>query len=212
MPAPTTLDAFLDVVEKSKQVETSLLTAYLQEQRQKEALPAELHKLAAQLVREGLLTLFQAEQFLQGKHKGFSLGGYRIIERIGVGGAGTVYLGEHEIMKRQVALKVLPTIYAEDPAMRERFRREARAAAMVDHPNVVHLYAFAKEGALYYLVLEYTDGPNLQQVIARQKMLPIPIACESPRQAALGLQHAHDAGLVHRDVKPANLLVDPDGV
>jgi serine/threonine protein kinase len=208
MPAPATITDFLDVVRKSQQVDASRLDAFL---RRPDALPGEPRALAALLVRAGVLTAFQAEQFLLGKHRGFTLGGYRILERLGSGGSGTVYLAEHLVMKRRVALKVLPAAYADDPAVLGRFRREAQAAAALDHPNIVRAYDFRQEGLLYFLVMEYVNGPSLQEVLQRQGPLPVAVACDYVRQAAVGLQHAHEHGLVHRDVKPANLLVDASG-
>src|SRR3954471_7538954 len=102
MPAPATINEFLEVVRKSNQLDYSRVEAYLHAHRPK--LPEKPRKLAVELVRAKLMTTFQAEQFLQGKYKGFHLGGYRVIERLGAGGAGTVYLAEHEVMKRLVAL------------------------------------------------------------------------------------------------------------
>jgi len=209
MPAPATISEFLHVVRKSKQVDTKRLDAYVQ--RQGNTLPPEPKKLAAMLVRDGMLTAFQAEQFLQGKYKGFALAGYRIIERVGSGGTGTVYLGEHEVMKRRVAIKVLPPAVANDPSILERFRREAQAVATLDHPNIVRAYDFRQEASLYLLVMEFVDGPSLQQVLDTKGALTVGVACEYIRQAALGLQHAHEADLVHRDIKPANLLIDNSG-
>jgi serine/threonine protein kinase len=200
---------FLDVARKSNQLDNERLETFLQARG--DHLPADPRKLAALLIREGLLTTFQAEQFLQGKYKGFHLGGYRIIERIGTGGAGTVYLGEHQLMRRPAALKVLPTALAEDPGVLARFRVEAEAAATLDHPNVVHLFDFRQEGRIFYIVMEYVDGPNLQQLVTRKGRLPVAVACEYIRQTAMGLQHIHDKGMVHRDVKPANILVDSTG-
>jgi serine/threonine protein kinase len=211
MPAPATIDDFLDVVRKSNQVDIERLSAYLKGRRQNDTLPPDPRKLAALLIRDGLITNFQAEQFLQGKYKGFTLGGYRLLERLGTGGTGTVYLGEHEVMRRRVALKVLPPSLANDPATLERFRREAQAAAALDHPNIVRAFDFRQEGLLHFLVMEYVNGPSLQDVLHRSGPLPIDVACEYVRQAAVGLQHAHEAGLVHRDVKPANLLIDATG-
>src|SRR5262249_28090512 len=159
-------------------------------------------------IRDGVLTTFQAEQFLQGKYRGFTLGGYRLIERLGAGGTGTVFLAEHEVMKRHVALKILAPNVAGDPAVLERFRREAQPAGALDHPNIVRAYDFRLEAQLHVLVMEYVHGPSLQQVLERSGPMSVPVACDYVRQAAIGLQHAHDAGLVHRDIKPANLLVD----
>src|SRR5262249_51942361 len=139
MPVVASVHAFLEVARKSNQIDNARLDAFL---AGRQDVPAEPRKLAALLVRQGLITTFQAEQFLLGKYKGFPLGGYRIIERLGCGGAGTVYLAEHEMMHRRAAIKVLPTPLAEDPATVERFRIEAKAAAVLDHPNVVHLYDF----------------------------------------------------------------------
>src|SRR5262245_8574567 len=107
MPPPATIDDFLTLARKSNQLDPQTLESYLSTPRNS-PLPKEPRKFAQQLVRDGMLTVFQAEQFLQGKYKGFMLGGYRIIERLGQGGAGTVYLAEHEVMKRRVAIKVLP--------------------------------------------------------------------------------------------------------
>src|SRR4051812_40594713 len=113
MPAPATADDFLDIVRKSNQVDCARLDAFLGS-RPSARMP-EPRKLAVSLIRAGVITLFQAEQFLLGKHKGFALGGYRIVERIGMGGSGTVYLAEHQVMRRWVAIKVLPTGLAADP-------------------------------------------------------------------------------------------------
>jgi serine/threonine protein kinase len=212
MPAPANIDEFLDVVRKSNQVDPSRLEAYMQRFQNGDTLPPEPKKFAALLIREGLLTNFQAEQFLQGRYKGFHLGGYRIIERIGTGGSGSVYLGEHEVMKRKVALKILPSSIATEPGVLERFRREAQAAAALDHPNIVRAYDFRQDGQVHFLVMEYVNGPSLEQVLRTQGAMSVPVACEYIRQAAIGLEHAHEAGLVHRDVKPGNLLVDPSGI
>jgi serine/threonine protein kinase len=210
MPAPESTEDFLDVVRKSRQIDNARLEAYLCERRG-DPLPAEPRQLAALLVRSGVMTTFQAEQFLQGKYKGFLLGGYRILERLGIGGTGVVYLAEHQVMRRRVALKVLPAAGAAEAGILERFRREAQAAAALNHPNIVRAYDFREEGPMPFLVMEHVDGPSLQEVIERQGALPVAVACEYIRQTAIGLQHAHEAGLVHRDIKPANLLVDAAG-
>src|SRR5262245_24370563 len=104
MPAPTTPTEFLDVLRRSNQVDEARLVAFLNDPANKAT--SNHRKLAARLVRAGVISVFQAEQFLLGKHKGFTLGPYRIIERIGAGGSGTVFLGEHQVMRRRVAVKV----------------------------------------------------------------------------------------------------------
>ncbi|MFQ3594328.1 MAG: serine/threonine-protein kinase [Gemmataceae bacterium] len=210
MPAPATVDAFLEIVRKSNQVDSARLDAYLKQRP--EGIPTTPRKLAASMIRAGILTIFQAEQFLLGKYRGFYLAGYRILERIGIGGTGTVYLAEHALMKRRVAIKVLPTPMANDPVTRQRFMREAQVAGQLQHPNVVQVLDFREENGLHAIIMEYVHGPNLQQLLNRRGPQPVRQACEYIRQAALGLQHAHEAGLVHRDVKPANLLLDATGV
>jgi serine/threonine protein kinase len=114
-------------------------------------------------------------------------------------------------MKRRVALKVLGVERARDPACRARFLREAQAAAALDHPNLVRAYDVEMEGPVCFLVMEYVEGINLQELVGRCGPLGPARAAHYVRQAALGLDHAHRAGLVHRDVKPANLLVGRAG-
>src|SRR5262245_53549260 len=140
MPAPLSIDEFLDVVRKSGVVDEKRLQAALDKLAAAGQLPNEPGKLAGLLVRDGVLTQFQAEQFLQGKWRRFTLGKYKVLERLGAGGMGSVYLCEHKLMRRRVAVKVLPTAKAEDPAALERFYREARAVAALDHPNIVRAY------------------------------------------------------------------------
>jgi serine/threonine protein kinase len=209
MPAPTSAEELLGLIRKSNQIEPSDLDPWLE--KHAADLPREPKKLAALMRNEGLITQFQAEQFLLGKYKGFQLGGYRLIERLGSGGTGTVYLAEHEVMKRPVALKVLPVQIASDPATLARFQREAQAVAALDHENIVRAYDFRKEQSLYVFVMEFVDGPSLQQVLDNKGALDVDVACDYIRQAALGLHYAHQVGMVHRDVKPANLLVDSAG-
>src|SRR3954470_8168130 len=137
MPAPSTTAELIDLIQKSGVVEPPRLTAYLQDLRDRSALPAEPAPLAERMVRDGVLTYFQAEQILLGKWKRFSIGKYKVLERIGAGGMGQVFLCEHKLMRRRVAIKVLPTAKAEDESSLERFYREARAVASLDHPNLV---------------------------------------------------------------------------
>ncbi|MFM7150101.1 MAG: serine/threonine-protein kinase, partial [Gemmataceae bacterium] len=210
MPAPVNAQDFLEIARRSNQIDAALLEKYSggPESGRDSSSP---QLLASSMVRDGVLTLFQAEQFLLGKYKGFELGGYQILDRLGQGGTGVVYLARHEIMDRLAAIKVLPSSLADNSRYRALFQHEARAAATLHHPNVIQIHDFRKEGPLAYLIMEYIDGPNLQQILDQHGPLSIPQACEYARQAALGLHHAHEGGLIHRDVKPANLLVNPDG-
>ena len=209
MPAPATIDGFLEVLGKSGLVEAERLRQFLQ---QHSGLSSTPRKLAARLVAAGLLTLFQAEQLLLGKHRGFTIRKYRILERIGSGGHSTVYLGEHMVVKRRVAIKVLPTARSENPSAVARFYREARAAGALDHPNLVKAHDIDCENGLHFLVMDYIDGSSLQQIVARFGPLSIARSAHYIRQAAQGLQAAHAAGLVHRDIKPANILLHRHGV
>jgi len=208
MPAPATVNEFLDLVRKSGVLDDKRLEAYAQKLQTANSMPADPAKVAGVMVRDGLLTTFQGEQILQGKWRRFTIGKYRVLERIGSGGMGSVYLCEHKVMRRRVAVKVLPTAKASDPSSLERFYREARAVAALDHANIVHAYDIDQDENLHFLVMEYVDGASLQEMVKRTgPMDPLRVA-HYMRQAALGLGHAFERGLIHRDIKPGNLLVD----
>jgi eukaryotic-like serine/threonine-protein kinase len=212
MPAPTSIDEFLELVRKSGVLDDNRLDAHMSKLRDKDEVPADVVKLAAVLVRDGILTNFQAEQLVQGKWKRFTIGKYRVLERLGSGGMGSVFLCEHIFMCRRVAVKVLPSAKAAEPSLLARFYREARAVAAVDHPNIVHAYDIDQDETLHFIVMEYVDGPSLQEIVRRSGPLGLERACHYISQAALGLDHASAAGLVHRDIKPGNILVDCTGV
>jgi serine/threonine protein kinase len=163
------------------------------------------------MVRDGLITQFQAKQLLAGKHKGFFLGQYKFLDQIGSGGMGAVFLAEHTQMLRRVAIKILPPSKAQNESSLLRFKREAQAIAAVDHPNIVRAFDVGNEGGYHFLVLEYVEGVSLQELLNRGP-LSVPHAANMIAQAALGLQHVHECGLIHRDIKPANLLLDRKGV
>jgi serine/threonine-protein kinase len=167
--------------------------------------------VARHLVGCGALTKFQAEMLLIGRTNGFFLGQYRILDEIGCGGMGRVFKAVHETMARIVALKVLPNELLQDARARQLFQREVRALACLIHPNIVTAYDANQSGDRCYLVMEFVDGPNLEQLVREQGPLPVGQACDFIRQAALGLQFAFEKGMVHRDIKPANLLVQRGG-
>jgi tRNA A-37 threonylcarbamoyl transferase component Bud32 len=210
MPAPTTTDELLDFVRKSELVPPPRLQAFTK-QATAAASAGTPRELADLLIAAGLLTKFQADQVMQGKWRGFTIGKYRVLERLGAGGMGTVYLCEHLMVGRRVAVKVLPTSQADNPAALGRFYREARAAGVLDHPNLVKAHDIDQDGALHFLVMEYIDGSSLQSIVSRSGPLAIERAAHYIAQAAHGLQHAHSAGLIHRDVKPGNILVERNG-
>jgi serine/threonine protein kinase len=211
MPAPPTLEGFLDLVLKSGLVDPEHLDAALKAITDVAPLPTEPKELAAQLVAHGVLTFFQAEQLLQGKWRGFTVGKYRLLERLGAGGMGIVFLCQHPFMQRLVAIKILPAVLAADPVYLKLFYQEAQALAALDHPNIVHAHDIDQAGNLHFLVMEYVDGFSLQEVVDTYGPLDVLRAAHYLRQAALGLQHAFERGLVHRDIKPSNLLLDRQG-
>jgi hypothetical protein len=207
MSNPSSTAEFLDLVRQSGIVPEKQLTEFL---GGLDDPPQDPVRLAAVLVKRGVVTNFQAKLLLAGKYRGFRIGQYVIRDQLGQGGMGAVYLAEHETLRRRVALKVLSKADAAGPAGVERFMREARSAAALDHPNIVRLFDVGRQGSLHYLVMEYVDGQTLEQVLTRG---PIPCgrAAEYIAQAAAGLQHAYEKGFVHRDIKPANLMLARNG-
>jgi serine/threonine protein kinase len=202
------LGDFCALVLRSELVPRSTLDIYLTRLKTNGSFPTDVAGLAAAAIRDGLLTEFQARLILQGKWRNFFLGGkYKVLEPLGAGGMGTVFLCEHRHMRRRVAVKVLPPDMA-GPEQILQFQREAQAVAMLDHPNIVRAFDVSREGGLHFLVMEFIDGASLQYLVDSRGPLPIGRAVNFVAQAALGLQHAHENGLVHRDVKPSNLMLD----
>jgi serine/threonine protein kinase len=136
---------------------------------------------------------------------------YRVLQLLGRGGMGAVYKAEHQLMRRLVALKVIDQGLTSDPAAVERFRREVIAAARLTHPNIVTALDAEQVGSLHFLVMEYVTGQSLAELVAGRKRLPVAQACNYAAQAAAGLQHAFRCGMVHRDIKPHNLMLTPQG-
>jgi serine/threonine protein kinase len=136
---------------------------------------------------------------------------YRILEVLGSGGMGAVYKAEHRLMQRPVALKVINPEWVASKSAVERFRREWQAAGRLHHPNIVTAYDAEQAGETHFLVMEYVKGTDLGKLVTEGGPLPVAQACDYVRQAALGLQHARDNGMVHRDIKPHNLVVTSSG-
>ena len=169
-------------------------------------------RISAGLVSAGILTPWQAKKILAGRNRGFFLGGYRLLRPLGKGGMGVVYLAEHEVMKRLMALKILPQEATNNPKRIAQFKQEARAAAQLDHQNIVRAYDFAETDGKFFIVMEYVDGIDLHHAVVRDAAMSVPTAMDIMAQAASGLAHAHDRGVVHRDIKPGNLMLRTDGV
>lgn len=166
-------------------------------------------ELAAKLVELGHLNSWQSDQLLAGRTR-FTLGPYRILDSIGQGGMGQVFKAEHTIMHRLVAIKVLPASKS-SPEMVDRFMREIRAQARLDHDNLVRALDAGHDGKVHFLVTEFVPGLDLRRLVRRHGKLGMAQAASIIAQAANGLAHAHAKGLIHRDVKPGNVLVMPDG-
>lgn len=209
-----TPEKFLEIVEKSGLVEPKKLSGLVEKIREAQGggLPASTTRLARVFQKKGLLTEWHLEKLLDGKYKGFFLGKYKLLGHIGTGGMSSVYLAEHTKMHDRRAIKVLPKKRVKDSSYLARFQLEAKAIASLSHPNIVLAYDIDNEGDVHYIVMEYVDGLDLQALVKRDGPLDPSTAADTIAQAARGLDHAHKNGVIHRDVKPANLLIDPDGV
>ena len=213
MPAPNTIDGFLELGFKSGLLERETVQTCQSNWTRSGTPPQSPKEMADAFIKEGVLTHFQAEKLIAGRWRGFIISDkYRLLERLGAGGMGAVYLCEHIKMGRKVALKILPIQQAGDVASLARFYREARAVARLDHPNIVRAHDIDNDDKLHFIVLEFVDGSNLHDFIRRNGTVTPERAAHYIRQAAIGLQHAHEAGVVHRDIKPGNLLLDRQGV
>lgn len=139
-------------------------------------------------------------------------GRYKLISRIAIGGMGEVWQAQDEVILRDVAIKILKQEYMGDPGFLERFRTEARHAAMVNHEGIANVYDYGEDGGSAYLVMELVPGDSLARILEVEKTLPSEKVLDIISQTARALYQAHEAGLVHRDVKPGNLLITPDGI
>ncbi|MHC4406198.1 MAG: protein kinase domain-containing protein, partial [Planctomycetota bacterium] len=173
--------------------------------------PQDARELAKELFRQKRLTRFQAQALYQGKTRGLVLGNYVVLDKLGRGGMGQVYKARHKVMERVVALKVLPSEATRSERAVRRFRREMKAAARLDHPNVVLAYDADSDHGVHFLVMECVEGEDLSSVISRHGRLPIGKVLDYTIQAAKGLEYAHSQGVIHRDVKPSNLILDSSG-
>ncbi len=212
MPQVTS-ERFVEFVRKSRLVDESALEKLLEKVRARcdGKLPADAKKLATVLENKGLITAWHSEKLMAGKYKGFFLGKYKLLGHIGTGGMSSVFLAEHVRMAHKRAIKVLPKKRVADASYLARFQLEAKAIASLNHPNIVGAYDIDNEGDVHYIVMEYVDGLDMQALVKRDGPLDFGVAADLLSQAADGLHHAHGKGVVHRDVKPANLLIDQEG-
>lgn len=212
MPRPETLDDVVALVRQSKLVDEVRLSTFLDQLRVSGFENHTPRNILSLMAAQGLVTCYQASELAVGRRTDFHLGPYRILDRLGRGGMGQVYLCEHTVVGRQVAVKVLSSGLQSDAGARKRFAREAKAAAVLDHPNVVLVYDIEVGTNPPYMVMEYVDGMSWQAAVVRQGPFSPAEVANCGMQAARGLQAIADAGLIHRDIKPANLLVDRTGV
>lgn len=163
--------------------------------------------ILGELERRQRLTRYQVVQLLQANPQALAVGTYLILDRLGSGGMGVVYRARHRMLDRIVAVKVLSPEVTKSRNAVARFKREAEASARLSHPNIVAAYDALEANGLHFLVMEYVEGCDLASLVKRQGPLSVPMALNCIVQAACGLEHAHAAGIIHRDIKPQNLLV-----
>jgi serine/threonine protein kinase len=163
--------------------------------------------LAQELLRRGWLTSYQVNLLLQGRRGELTLGPYLLLARLGGGGMGRVFKARHRRVGRVVAVKVLSGEQLRDPEALRRFHREIEATAKLSHPNAVFAYDADQLGDSHLIEMEYVEGTDLARLVQERGPLPVAETCDYVCQAALGLQHAHEQGLVHRNIKPSNLLL-----
>lgn len=208
MDKPVATHDFLALLNRSELLSEKDFAKVASRYQAEEISPRELAKT---LVNEGTLTRFQAERLLDGRYRGFFIDRYQLLEVLGVGGMGYVYIARDSSTDEKVALKVLTDVNEVDPGMFARLQLEARAGMLLDHPNIVKTKRIEEAGAKCFVEMEYIRSINLHELIALTGPLKWSQACDLMQQAAKGLHHAHRAGFIHRDVKPANFLIDAEG-
>ncbi|MCI0639060.1 MAG: serine/threonine protein kinase [Gemmataceae bacterium] len=164
-------------------------------------------QLARHLGQRNFLTIYQINQLLAGRAKDLVLGPYRFLDRLGQGGLSSVYKARHVDYDWLVALKVLRPEAMASEAGRRQFLLEMEAMAQMDHPNIVGFVDVDEWDNTFYFAMEFVDGIDLAKLVTLSGPMPVSDACDYIRQAALGLQHAHERNLVHRDIKPGNLFL-----
>lgn len=177
-----------------------------------ESRPKDVPGVAKLLVENETLTDLQADQILKGRGAALVLGDYLLLDKLGVGGMGQVFKARHRKMERLVAVKVMSSAAMKDEAAVKRFQREVRAAAKLEHPNIVTAHDAGEHRGVHYLVMQYVEGSDLSNLVKRQGPLSVDQSVNCVLQAAKGLSYAHAEGVIHRDIKPGNLLLDKKGI
>ncbi len=172
--------------------------------------PLDSTALAERLVRDNLLTTFQAKRLLSNRPGGLIVGRYIILDRIGSGSMGRVYRAHHAMMDRVVALKIIAPEISSNERVVARFQREMKLVGRLDHPNVVRAFDADQINRVLYIVMEYVAGSSLSDRLKKKGPIPAAEMIDYAAQAALGLAHAHEQGIVHRDIKPSNILLNDD--
>lgn len=173
--------------------------------------PADAQQFARILVKQKKLTAYQAQQVYAGKAKTLVLGNYLVLDKLGQGGMGMVLKARHRRMDRLVALKVLSPTVVKTPDLLARFQREVKAAARLEHQNIVIAFDADEANGTHFFVMQYIEGTDLSVLVKTTGPLPVDQAVDCVLQAARGLEFAHRHGVIHRDIKPANLLLDHHG-
>jgi serine/threonine protein kinase len=204
-----TASQFFRILEDEELIDSARLRALTESECSSEA---DASRLAAQLVREQHLSPYQAKLLLDGGAKSLIFGDYVVLEELGAGGMGKVLKARHRRMQRVVALKVVRRAALDSPEAIRRFQREVQVLASLNHPNIVIAYDSREQAGEHYLVMEFVDGSDLAKLVRKRGPMPVPQAVACILQAARGLEHAHSQQIVHRDVKPANLILDNYGL
>ncbi|WP_417392325.1 FHA domain-containing serine/threonine-protein kinase [Gimesia sp.] len=210
MPKPPDIETFLNLLRESHLLSADEVRTLIEQHELENA--GSPKEAAQRLVTAKVLTRYQGERLLSGRTRGFYIDRYKILEVLGFGGMGSLYLAEDKETQAPVALKVLNEKCRNDAGMMTRLKLEATAGARLKHPHVVRTINYEETGAACYIAMEFVKGISLLElVLLKQKSLPTPQVCDVISQAARGLQIAHEAEIIHRDLKPENLIIDSDG-
>ncbi len=210
--AETSAKSFLNLLGRSGIVPKDRLKDTLKSLSKKaNGQVVKIDDLTTHLLENELITQWHCDKLLSGKYKGFFLGKYKLLGHLGTGGMSSVYLAEHLVSGQKRAIKVLPKTKVDDKSYLDRFYREGKAAASLNHPNICRVFDICNENKTHFLVMEYMKGRDLYEIVNEGGPVNFVSAAEFIMCAADGLSHAHKKNMVHRDVKPANLFLTENG-